>query len=160
MPGCVPQALQQLLRRIPMTGEAKGAQIFEITFSPALTYRENVVRIPKAFSRHGLQSEVIQHDLAAGATGSLQPAERFQRVDFAEGAAASITSEHLLAKIAGVGPQPPFVHTPVGTKCSPATWNFQRAPAAQYAAILAHRELGADGASTGHRSLRTHQLVR
>ena len=74
----------------------------------------------RLFRRHGLQSEVIQHDLAAGAAGSLQPAECFQCVDFAEGAAASITSEHLLAKIAGIGPQPPLVHTPVGTKCSPA----------------------------------------
>ena len=133
------QATLQLPGHIAMTRQAECAQVGEIALSPTFAHRQNVVSVPQALAGHGLQPPVMQHPLAAGPASALQPAVRFNRIYFAKRATAAIASEYLLAEIAGVRPQPPFMDAPVGAESSPPAGNFHRAPATQRTAILSLR---------------------
>ena len=52
-------------------------------------------------------------------------------VDAAEGAHALVTDEYLIAKIAGIGAQPPLVDAEFRAEREAPWWNFQIAPAAE-----------------------------
>jgi hypothetical protein len=98
----------------------------------------------------------VQHCLPACATSTLQPAESFHRIDVTKRTATLVASEYLLAKIAGISPQAPFVNAPLGTEREAASWNFQRTPTAQCASTRAFWKLRANGATARHLPLRTH----
>src|SRR5690242_10229399 len=84
--------------------------------------------------------------------GSLQIQVGLARVDPAKCADAMVSFENLVAQIAGIGPKPPFVHTPVGTEGEPPGGNLQVAPATQGAAAGSLFERGPIGETAGHGS--------
>ena len=128
-----PQA--QLVGDVLMAGEAESANVFQIALSSALAHRKNVIRIPKAPPVHRPNTPIFQHDFSIGAACALQAAEGLYRVDMAERTAPSVPREDLLAKISWVGPQAPFVDTPVRTERSPSALHLQAAPAAKRTAV-------------------------
>ena len=115
--------------RVLMTGQAKGADVFEIALASAFGHRQDVVRVPQALAMDGFHSPVAEHNFSGGAAGAVEPAERLHSVDSAECAAAAVAREDLLAEVPGIGAQAPGVDTIIGTERAPAAGNFHGTPA-------------------------------
>ncbi len=143
-----------------MAGQTEGPDVAKVAFAAALADRNDVVRVPETFPVYGFQAPIVEHQGPACATRALQPAQRLQCVDAANGASATVAREDPLAKISWIGAEPPFMHAPVGTECATAPWNFDGAPSAQSTALRPRWKLGAEGASAGHGSLRAHDGTR
>lgn len=122
------------MRYVLVAGEAQGPHVARVALSAAFANGEDVIGIPKAFSRDRTQSPIVEHHFSAGAARPLQPAESFHAIYTADFANASISSEYLLAEISRACTQLPFVNAPFGAEGEPATRNFKRTPAAQCAA--------------------------
>ena len=128
-----------------MALQAERAHIGEVAFAAAFDDGDDVIGIPE------MPAEApFSFELPAGfeIEFAFIAAERFG-VDAALGADAAVARENLLTKIAGVGPQPPFVDAGGTTEGEPAAGNFRAAAAAEAApAIDPTAGLNAAGAHT------------
>ena len=122
-----------------MAFQAKRSNILQVTFTAALDNRHDVVGIPKTLSDPLARTEppIGQRFQAGCAAQSFQMSQGFEAVDQALGTDASIALEHFLADVAGIGSEPPFLHTPVRTKRLAAWRHFEVAPATKTPAVSA-----------------------
>src|ERR1700733_11476325 len=103
-----------------MAQEAKGAEIVEVALAAAFGYRTDVVRVPKSpAGGDGLQPVETESGDASRASRTFQGVPGSNGVDIADGATAAIPREDLVAKVAGVGTEPPLVDAVVAAEGAP-----------------------------------------
>src|SRR5271168_55645 len=99
-----------------MALQTQGSDVLEIAFASAFHHRDDVIGVPQRVSGTGAQAPV-QRSLQPGC-----PAQAFQlplglqAIDAAPGANAAVALQNLLANVAGVAPQAPFLHAPGRTE--------------------------------------------
>ena len=92
----------------------------------------------------------MQAGCTGGTAGPFEGVVGGNRVDVADGTDAAVTSEDLVAEVAGVGAEPVLVDAVVGAEGT-ATFgeDLELAPAAEGQAVGAGGESGAVGATSG-----------
>jgi len=81
----------------------------------------------------------------------------------ADRANATVPLQNLLAKIARVAAEAPFVHAPIRTECEASCGDFQAAPTAERPAIVSLRQSGAIGGAARHSpgsTRKRHNILR
>jgi hypothetical protein len=121
-----PHASPQLRGSSTVALQTEGAHVREIAFTSAFHYRENVIGVPKAPARAPIlfklpPGEIVQLALILTQSFGIEAALR---------ANAAIAGKYLLPKIAGIGPQPPFMHASGRAERKPPGRNRGAAPAA------------------------------
>jgi len=134
----------------PVAEQAQGADVLQIAFASAFYHRNNVSRVPKRFSANPLQSPTCEQLLPVRPARSLQVEIGGAAINTANRADALIASEYLLAQVAGVGTQTPFMDAPVRAERESARRDLQIAPAAESPAILPFIKGGSIGKPAGH----------
>jgi len=107
---CLSPALPEFPRGDPMTAEAKCADIVEVAFPPALTHRQNMVSIPKAFTRAAAKPPVLQQLLPAISARVPESPLGNGCIDGALRTNTFVSQEDLLTQVAGLRSQLPFMH--------------------------------------------------
>ena len=122
-----------------MADQAQGPDVVQVAFAAALHHRDNVIRVPQGFSANPLQSPTRQQVLPMTPARSLQVDIRGTAIHPAKGANAPIARKHLLAQIAGVRANAPFMHTPIRAEGEPAGRDLEIAPPTESPAVLPSR---------------------
>ena len=119
--------------------EAEGAEVVEVALAASFGYGADVVGVPKAAAGgDGLHSVEMQAGGAGGAAGSFEGVVGGDGVDVADGTDAAVAGEDLVAKVAGVGAEPPLVDAVVAAKGTAAFGDdFEIAPAAERKVVWA-----------------------
>jgi hypothetical protein len=127
-----------------MAGEAQGSHIREVTFPSASRDRHNMVRVPEVpaatpvpfelFARFEIELTLVLAQLLG--------------IGAAQGADAAVAREDLVAQIAAIGAQFPFVDAGRAAECEALRRNGAPAPPARAA-------LARDPA-TGHGAIGAH----
>src|SRR5258707_11761481 len=128
----------------PVAAQTQRAHVRQVALAAALRYRKNVVGVPEMPSMAPLFFE-----LAAG--GPVELALVLPHgfgVKAAHSADTAVAREDLLAQVAGVGSQLPFVNAVGAAKSEPAFAHLDAAPAAEAALAL--------DPSAGHRAAGAH----
>src|SRR6476646_3275325 len=89
-------------------------------------------------------------------TGALHVQVGGAGIHLTQRAYAAIARQYLLAEIAGVGAEAPFVNTPIGTERETASGNFEVTPAAEGAAVGTFAKAVPVGVAAGHGAGCTH----
>jgi hypothetical protein len=92
-----------------VTLETQRAHVRQIALSAAFRYRHDVIGIPQAFPAFLRQSPVFQEFSTRREIETAHILSCLDRIDAALRANAGVAPENLLAQIAGVGAEPPFV---------------------------------------------------
>ena len=122
-----------------MAPQAERANVLKIAFASTFGNRQNVVRIPQAFTSAPPKAPVCEKQLSARSAGTSKLLGCCETIDPAYGTNAAIAQQNLFAKIAWLRPKPPLMHTEFGTEGVPAAWNFERTPSAQTPSIRSAR---------------------
>jgi hypothetical protein len=141
-----------------VAAEAEGAQVREVAFAAAFDDGRDVIGLPEGAAGEAGQVPVVEQALARRAAGALHDALGDERINTATAADAAIAFEHLVAEVAGVGAEPPLVHTIVRAERSAAFRDFDRAPAAEASAAGPAREGAARRPTSGHGAAGAHAL--
>jgi hypothetical protein len=122
-----------------VAGDAEGANVIEVALSPALGYGEDVVGVPeRAAAGDGFHAVERESGDAGFAAGTLECVENSDGIGVAEGAAALIAGEDLIAEVAGVGAKAMLVDAKVGTEGAAAFGeDFKLAPATEGSPVFA-----------------------
>src|SRR5688572_27399610 len=100
-----------------------------------------MVGVPQRAAVQRLQSPRTQQRQAGAAALAPDLVVCRDCVSSATGADALIAGKRLIAKKRRVSSQPPFVHAEVRTECLPPARDFEAAPPAEIAAVLALRQV-------------------
>ena len=140
-PGCAEPAAK-LRCSLPVTQQAKGAEVIEIALSATLGDREDVVGVPKgAAGVDGLEAVYGKTGGTGRTPGALECGEDGSCIGVAHGADAAVTRENLVAEIAGIGPQPVLVHTVIRAEGAAAPdKDLEIAPAAKRQTVGTERQ--------------------
>ena len=143
-----------------MTEKAERTDVLQIALAAALGYGQDVVRIPQAAAAgDGLHPIEAETGGARWASGSLESSVGGDAVDMADGAAATIASENLVAEIAGIGAETPLVDAVVTAEGATAFGkNLKLAPAAERQTVGPLRKSVARSAATGQSAGDEHAL--
>ena len=143
-----------------MAQKAEGPNIIQITLAATLGYRQDVVCVPEAAAAgDGLHPIEAETGGACWASGALESSIGGYAVDMADGAAATIAREDLIAEIAGISAETPLVDAVVAAEGA-ATFgkNLKLAPAAERQTVRALRKSVARSAATGQSAGDEHAL--
>jgi len=114
-----------------MTFQAERAHICQIAFAATLSHGNDVIGIPQTAAPAFLQLPFFQKLPAHPVVEFAKFFPKPFRVSAAHGAQASIARINLLAQIAGIRAQFPFVHAVCGAEGSAAARHLDGAPSAQ-----------------------------
>lgn len=133
------QALTKSRSDPAMAGQAKRAEIVEVTLASALSHRQDVVGIPERSAACDLFQAVERQACGPGATArTLQCLINRDRIGMAQGAVAMVAGEDLVPQISGVGTQAMLMHAKVRAEGAPARGNnLELTPTAECAAVFA-----------------------
>jgi hypothetical protein len=120
-----------------MASQTERPQVSQVAFAAAFGHRHNVIRIPETLPRNPFQTPVRQQLHPLRSTRTFQIAVRRLSVYAALRADAVIAQTNVLAKVAWVRAELPFMHAVFGAERKAPGWHFQTAPAAQRALIVA-----------------------
>ena len=133
-----------------MANKTERPQIFEIAFAAALDHWQDMIGVPQRFPRQPPEAPSFEQFQPMNTARPLQIEQRRGRIDFAYRAHASVTSKHLLAKVARIGAQLPFVDAEIGAEGESPGRDFEIAPSAERSAIGTLFDRGAIGKTAGH----------
>lgn len=141
----------------PLDGSAgTGCEYSPGRIPAALDDGDNVIRVPQAGAPTASRLPVLQQSRSIRSPRPPQLSQRRCSIDAARSANPLIAQKHLLAQIAGLGPQLPFVHAIAGAECKSSSRDLQRAPPAQAASTRTARHGGAAHPSACHGSHCAH----
>lgn len=141
---------------VPVAMQTEGAEVVEVAFAAAFDDGDDVVGIPEAFAAAPADAPVLEKELAARAPRGAKPAEGGEGIGAADGADAAVAQEDLVAEIAWLGAKLPLVHAVAGAEGEAAAGNFERAPAAEAAAVGAAGDGFAVDPASGHGAYGAH----
>jgi hypothetical protein len=144
------QALAKLGSGFAVAEQAEGAEVVEVALAAAFGDGADMVSIPKgAAGGDGLHAVEPQTGDAGRTFGPFEGVIRGDSVDAAGRAMALVAGKDLVAKIAGVGAEPPLVDAIVATEGAAAfDEDLKVAPAAQGKPVGTKGErLGVDAAA-------------
>ena len=122
-----------------MADQAKGAQIPKVALSSTFDHWQDMIRVPQRLAREPRKAPFGKKLLPVCTTGSPELPISSAGVGPADRADAAVPTQNLLAEIAGVGAELPFMDTPIRAECESACGDFQTAPAAESAAVWSFR---------------------
>ena len=122
----------------------------KIAFSPSFHNRQNVIGIPQRLAGEPLEPPFNEKAQPVGPTRAAQLRVGSASVDSADCANAPVPLHYLLAKVARVGAEAPFVNTPIRAECKAPRRDFEPTPAAEGPAVAPFRQSGAIGEAAGH----------
>jgi hypothetical protein len=136
---------------VAVAEEAEGAEVVEVALASTFGYGADVVGVPEgAAGSDGLHAIETEAGGSGGTAGSFEGVEGSDGVDAADGAKAAVTTEDLVAEVAGVGAETPLVDAVVAAEGAAAFGDyFQIAPATEGQAVRAEGEIGGVGAAAG-----------
>jgi len=142
-----------------MAFQAKGPDVFEITFAAAFDHRNDVIGIPKAFSAHSAGTEApVDESFQTGSTAQpLEVSPGLQAIDAALSANAPISFQYFFTDVSRVGSQAPFLYAPIRAERQATLGHLEIAPAAKTTAVWAFWKTITVGPTARHRS-RSAQL--
>src|ERR1700676_3427040 len=133
-----------------MAPQAQRPNIRQIALAPTLRHRRNMVGIPQARSPQILQAPVAKHAYPPPRRQSLDAPPFRHRIQVTRGAHPLVAFEYLVSEISRVGPQAPFVDTPVRAEGPSPRRYFQAAPTAQDPAARTARQFRSLRAPAAH----------
>ena len=133
-----------------MTEQAKSAEISKVAFSPTFHNRQNVIGIPQRLAGEPLKPPFSQKPQPVGPARAAQLRVGKTSVDSADCADAPVPLQNLLAKVARVGAEAPFVNAPIRAERETPRRDFETAPAAEGPAAGPFRQSGAVGETARH----------
>jgi len=134
--------------------QAERADVRQIAFAAAFRNRKDVIRIPETPApRMKIQLAAQCPSFACG--DQLKSPIEFKRIQTASRANAAISRQHLVAQIAGIRSQTPFVDARIAAKCATSFRHFQPAPSA-YASAIGPALFGAKNPPAGFFSQSAH----
>jgi hypothetical protein len=130
-----------------MTEKAEGTEVVEVALAAALGHGPDVVGVPEAAAGgDGSHSVEAESGGTGGAAGAFESGVDGDGIGAADNADAAVASEDLVAKVAGIGAEPPLVDTVVAAEGAPAPGeDLKLAPAAERQAVGAFGQRSASG---------------
>lgn len=116
-----------------------------------------MVGIPQRLALQQIESPGCEKLLPANASRLFYLYVSRSRIRLAQSADSTVAQKYLVAKIAGVGAKAPFVYAPIRAKGKTPRRDFETAPTAKRAAILAFLEVGWLDGSAGHGARGAHK---
>ena len=155
------EAGAELRGRFAMTEQAERADVVEVALTSSLGDGKDVIGIPQAAAAgNGLHAVEPESGGAGGATRTFQGGVGCDGVDAADGAAAAVAGEDLVAEVAGIGSKAPLVNAVVAAEGAAAFGkDLKVAPAAKRQAIRSLGEKAAGGTAASERAGRKHGLL-
>lgn len=151
-------ALAELGSGIAMAAEAEGAEVGEVALASAFRDGDDVVGLPEGHAEAAGGFPEIEKLEALCAAGVAETAAGGDGVDAAGSAEAAVAEEDLLAEIGGLGTELPLVDTIVRAEGEAAARDFERAPAAEAAAVGSAGDGLAVDPAAGHGARGAHVL--
>jgi len=128
----------------------QGAQVVEVALSTPFRDGQDMIGVPQTLAVQPLEPPFGEKPQPVGPAGAPQFAISRASVRSADRANAAVPLQDLLAKVPGIGAEPPFVHTPIRTERKAPRRDLQTAPAAQRASVAAFRQGSAIGEAAPH----------
>jgi hypothetical protein len=137
------EACEELRGHLAMTEQTESANVVEVALTSAFCDGKDVVGIPEAAAASdGLHAVEAQASGAGGTTSASERSVGGDGVDVADGAAAAVAGEDLVAEIAGVGAEAPLVNAIVAAEGAATPGDdLEVTPAAERQAVGAGGEL-------------------
>ena len=145
--------------RLAMAAKAQGLNVFKITLASPLDHRHDVIGLPNALSYPRFQSPVEHQPYTVVAAGTLQLAQRPERVYKTTGTDAAVPKEDLFAEVGRLRAKFPFMDAVGRAKGEATGWHFERAPTAETAAVRTSGDRAAIDPSPFHHPEITHSPV-
>ena len=133
-----------------MAEQTKSAEIFEIAFSPSFYNRQNVIGVPQRLATEPLEAPFHEEPQPVGSARAAQLRVGRTSVDSADCADTPVPLQNLLAKVARVGAEAPFVNPPIRAERETPRGDFESTPAAEGPAAGPFRQSGAIGDAARH----------
>jgi len=126
-----------------MAEQTKSAEISQVAFSSSFHNRQNVIGIPQRLAGEPLELPFNEKAQPVGPTRAAQLGVGSASVDSADCANAPVPLQYLLAKVARVGAEAPFVNAPIRAERKTPRRDFETTPAAEGSAAAPFRQSGA-----------------
>jgi hypothetical protein len=117
-----------------MAPYAERPQVGQITFPAAFCHRDDVIGVPET-PASGVQIQLAAQCCSLPHGNELESAVELNRVDSAHGTDAAVTGKDLLAHVAWIGSEPPFVNAGIRAECPSPLWHLCPAPPADSPAV-------------------------
>ena len=139
-----------------MTLQAESAHVAQVAFAAALSYRHNVIGIPKRFA--ALQPPGSRRFQARHATQTAQMRVFGNTIHAAQRTDTLVPFENALPQMGRIAAQTPLLHAKSGTERVTPRRHFQLAPAAEATAVRASgQNLSICPATFRQSAFRTHK---
>jgi hypothetical protein len=133
-----------------MTQQTESAEISKVAFSPSFHNRQNVIGVPQRLAREPLKPPFGEKPQPVGPARAPQLRVGRTSVDSADCAHSPVPLQNLLAKVARVGAEAPFVNAPLRAERETPRRDFETTPAAERPAAGPFRQSGAIGEAARH----------
>lgn len=124
-----------------MALQTERSNVAEVALAASLDYGHDVIGIPETQPREAIQTPFTQSFRSHRSAQPPQPPEDAHRVGLALSTVAFIAMKYLLAQVARVGPEFPFVDTSRRAEARPTRWNFSGTISAEPPAIRSFRKI-------------------
>ena len=126
-----------------MADKTQRAQVLKVALSSTFNHGQDMIRVPQRLAREPLEPPFSEKAQPVGPTRATQLRVGCASVDSADRADAPVPLKNLLAKVARVGAEAPFVDTPIRAECKTPRRDFESTPAAEGPAVAPFRQGGA-----------------